>query len=90
MFYQFQTAADPATDRGIYLAGCCCSFTGGWIEGAVQTAINAASAVITVCAGRSPAAIRAMRCAAAIAMATDAASAATCPAPGSAGRSPCR
>lgn len=46
LFYQFQTAAEPSTDRGIYLAGCCCSFTGGWIEGAVQTAINAASAVI--------------------------------------------
>ncbi|KWF97757.1 hypothetical protein WL93_04575 [Burkholderia diffusa] len=45
-FYQFQTAADPSSDRGICLAGCCCSFTRGWIEGAVQTAINAASAVI--------------------------------------------
>ncbi|WP_126875640.1 NAD(P)/FAD-dependent oxidoreductase [Paraburkholderia kururiensis] len=46
LFYQFQTAADPTVDSGIYLAGCCCSFTGGWIEGAVQTAVNAASAVI--------------------------------------------
>ncbi|MGF6483311.1 FAD-dependent oxidoreductase [Paraburkholderia sp. JPY419] len=46
LFFQFQTANDLATDTGLYLAGCGCSFTGGWIEGAVQTAINSACAVI--------------------------------------------
>ncbi|WP_028208611.1 NAD(P)/FAD-dependent oxidoreductase [Paraburkholderia nodosa] len=46
LFFQSQTANDPASDTGLYLAGCGCSFTGGWIEGAVQTAINSACAVI--------------------------------------------
>ncbi|MEX3672186.1 NAD(P)/FAD-dependent oxidoreductase [Paraburkholderia phenoliruptrix] len=46
LFFQFQTANDPESDTGLYLAGCGCSFTGGWIEGAVQTAINSTCAVI--------------------------------------------
>lgn len=46
LFYQFQSAKDNNPDQGIYLAGCSCSFTGGWAEGAVQTGINAACAVI--------------------------------------------
>nr|WP_308219557.1 FAD-dependent oxidoreductase [Agrobacterium fabrum]UTN42814.1 Iam [Agrobacterium fabrum] len=33
-------------DKGLYLAGCSCSFTGGWADGAIQTACNAACAVI--------------------------------------------
>jgi tryptophan 2-monooxygenase len=46
LFFQFKTANRPEEDSGLYLAGCGCSFTGGWIEGAVQTAINSACAVI--------------------------------------------
>ncbi|WP_147461114.1 FAD-dependent oxidoreductase, partial [Pseudomonas savastanoi] len=33
-------------DTGLYLAGCSCSCAGGWIEGAVQTALNSACAVL--------------------------------------------
>ncbi|PMS31236.1 tryptophan 2-monooxygenase precursor [Trinickia symbiotica] len=51
LFFQFKAANDPATDTGLYLAGCSCSFTGGWIEGAVQTAINSACAVIRSAGG---------------------------------------
>ncbi|WP_315766287.1 NAD(P)/FAD-dependent oxidoreductase [Bradyrhizobium sp. SZCCHNS2005] len=46
LFFQFKTANHPEEDTGLYLAGCGCSFTGGWIEGAVQTAVNSACAVI--------------------------------------------
>ena len=43
-YYQFQTAGTPQ-DTGIYLAGDGVSWSGGWTEGALQTALNAASAV---------------------------------------------
>lgn len=46
LFFQFQSALSTETDRGLYLAGCSCSFTGGWAEGAIQTAINAACATL--------------------------------------------
>lgn len=52
LFFQFKTANHPQQDTGLYLAGCGCSFTGGWIEGAVQTALNAACAVIRSAGGR--------------------------------------
>ena len=42
----FQPFHQSSQDKGIYLAGCGCSFTGGWVEGAIQTALNAACAVI--------------------------------------------
>lgn len=51
LFYQFQTALDPDQDTGLYLAGCGCSFTGGWAEGAIQTGVNAACAVISSVGG---------------------------------------
>ncbi|MEM5461855.1 NAD(P)/FAD-dependent oxidoreductase [Paraburkholderia phytofirmans] len=51
LFFQFKTANDPAWDSGLYLAGCGCSFTGGWIEGAVQTAVNSACSVIRSAGG---------------------------------------
>lgn len=51
LFFQFKTANSPEQDTGLYLAGCGCSFTGGWGEGAVQTAINSASAVIRSAGG---------------------------------------
>ncbi|NTF91420.1 NAD(P)-binding protein [Agrobacterium rhizogenes] len=37
---------DLMHDTGVYLAGCSCSFTGGWVDGAIQTACNAVCAVI--------------------------------------------
>ncbi|KHN93272.1 tryptophan 2-monooxygenase [Pectobacterium actinidiae] len=52
LFFQFQDANSPHTDPGIYLAGCGCSFTGGWGEGAVQTALNSACAVIRSTGGQ--------------------------------------
>lgn len=51
LFFQFQSAASADTDKRIYLAGCSCSFTGGWAEGAVQTGINAACAAIASLGG---------------------------------------
>ncbi|PPU37285.1 NAD(P)/FAD-dependent oxidoreductase [Xanthomonas arboricola] len=52
LFFQFQSANDIATDSGLYLAGCGCSFTGGWIEGAIQTGLNSACAVIRSVGGK--------------------------------------
>jgi len=46
LFYQFLGCNDAATDPFVYLAGDSQSFTGGWIEGAIQTGVNAACAVI--------------------------------------------
>ncbi len=44
-YYQFQSVLAPHLDRGVYLAGDGVSWTGGWIEGALHTGINAACAV---------------------------------------------
>ncbi|WP_244182917.1 NAD(P)/FAD-dependent oxidoreductase [Pantoea wallisii] len=52
LFFQFQSARDSVTDCGLYLAGCSCSFTGGWAEGAIQTGINAACATVHSLGGR--------------------------------------
>ncbi|WP_415881552.1 flavin monoamine oxidase family protein [Neptuniibacter sp. QD34_54] len=41
LYYQF-----TASDNGVYLAGDSISWSGGWIEGAFQTGMNAATAVI--------------------------------------------
>jgi tryptophan 2-monooxygenase len=43
-YYQFLSVLDPARDRGVYLAGDSVSWAGGWIEGALETGINAACA----------------------------------------------
>ncbi|NJM24071.1 MAG: FAD-dependent oxidoreductase [Richelia sp. SM1_7_0] len=43
-YYQFLNAVDPKSDRGVYLAGDSISWAGGWTEGAMHTAINAACA----------------------------------------------
>jgi tryptophan 2-monooxygenase len=45
-YFQFLASLGPQTDRGVYLAGDSVSWSGGWVEGALHTAINAASAVI--------------------------------------------
>jgi len=42
-YYQFLSALD-SRDRGVYLAGDSISWAGGWTEGAIHTAINAACA----------------------------------------------
>lgn len=44
-FTQFQTAV--AAGEGLYLAGDCVSFYAGWVEGALQTGLNAATAALT-------------------------------------------
>ncbi|EGK83616.1 hypothetical protein D0A34_16065 [Microcoleus vaginatus PCC 9802] len=43
-YYQFLSALDSQSDRGVYLAGDSISWAGGWTEGAMHTAINAACA----------------------------------------------
>jgi tryptophan 2-monooxygenase len=49
-FYHFQDAA-LADDGQVFMAGDSISWTGGWTEGALQTAMNAACAVITSMGG---------------------------------------
>jgi tryptophan 2-monooxygenase len=44
-YYQFLNARS-AEDKGVYIAGSAISWTGGWIEGALQTGLNAAAAVV--------------------------------------------
>ncbi|WP_272951416.1 FAD-dependent oxidoreductase [Agrobacterium vitis] len=46
LFFQPFGVMNGLNDKGLYLAGCSCSFTGGWADGAIQTACNAACAVI--------------------------------------------
>ncbi|MDY6936465.1 MAG: FAD-dependent oxidoreductase [Cyanobacteriota bacterium] len=43
-YYQFLSVLDAKIDRGVYLAGDSVSWAGGWTEGAMHTAINAACA----------------------------------------------
>ncbi|RDJ97794.1 tryptophan 2-monooxygenase [Paraburkholderia lacunae] len=52
LFFQFQDCREPQTDPFVYLAGDSCSFTGGWVEGALQTGINAVCAVIRSLGGK--------------------------------------
>jgi tryptophan 2-monooxygenase len=44
-YFQFLSVLNWQTDPGIYLAGDSISWSGGWVEGALHTAINAAAAV---------------------------------------------
>jgi monoamine oxidase len=44
--FEQNRAADPAWDKGVYLAGDSVSFSGGWVEGALQTGIQAAISAI--------------------------------------------
>lgn len=44
LYYQFLSVLNQATDRGVYLAGDSVSWSGGWIEGALQTGLNTACA----------------------------------------------
>ena len=46
MFFDFQKALDAGADTGCYIAGDCVAWTSGWVEGALQTGLNAAAGVI--------------------------------------------
>lgn len=46
MYYQFMSVLDRDADSGVYIAGDSVSWSGGWIEGALQTGMNAAAAVV--------------------------------------------
>jgi tryptophan 2-monooxygenase len=51
-YYQFLSARTRAADPGVYLAGDSVSWSGGWVEGALQTGVNAACAVVKRLGGR--------------------------------------
>ena len=48
-YFQFQTCLREAEDTGVYLAGDSVSWSGGWVEGALQTGLNAACAAAHRC-----------------------------------------
>ncbi len=54
MYGHFMQAHLPAEQRGIFLAGDGISWTPAWVEGAVQTALNAVWGVMTHLGGASP------------------------------------
>ncbi len=56
MFGHFMQTDMPPEQRGIFLAGDDISWTPAWVEGAVQTALNAVWGVMTHLGGRSDAA----------------------------------
>jgi tryptophan 2-monooxygenase len=51
MFFDYQKCLDKQTDTGLYIAGDCIAWTSGWVEGALQTALNAACGVIKSAGG---------------------------------------
>jgi len=53
MFTHFMQADMPATQRGIFIAGDDVSWTPGWAEGAVQTALNAVWGIVNHLGGRT-------------------------------------
>ncbi|MFT4563145.1 MAG: monoamine oxidase [Gammaproteobacteria bacterium] len=55
MFTHFMQDKLPASQRGIFLAGDDISWTPGWAEGAVQTALNAVWGIMHYFGGASPA-----------------------------------
>ncbi|GGE08543.1 tryptophan synthase subunit alpha [Aureimonas endophytica] len=55
MYSHFMQKDLPATERGIFLAGDDVSWTPAWVEGAVQTALNAVWGIMAHFGGRSPA-----------------------------------
>lgn len=54
MYGHFMQADLPPAERGLFLAGDGVSWTPAWVEGAVQTALNAVWGVMTHLGGRSP------------------------------------
>jgi tryptophan 2-monooxygenase len=55
MYTHFVQDALPEAERGIFLAGDDVSFTPAWVEGAVQTALNAVWGMVHHLGGRSAA-----------------------------------
>jgi len=54
MFTHFMQKDFPPAERGIFIAGDDVSWTPGWAEGAVQTALNATWGVINHLHGKCP------------------------------------
>jgi tryptophan 2-monooxygenase len=46
MFFDYQKCLNTKLDTGVYIAGDCLAWNSGWVEGGLQTALNAAAAVI--------------------------------------------
>jgi lysine 2-monooxygenase len=55
MYGHFMQDSLPAAERGIFLAGDDVSFTPAWVEGAVQTSLNAVWGIVHQLGGRCPA-----------------------------------
>jgi tryptophan 2-monooxygenase len=55
MYCHFMQERMPAAERGIFIAGDDVSWTPGWVEGAVQTALNAVWGIMHHLGGASPA-----------------------------------
>jgi tryptophan 2-monooxygenase len=55
MYCHFVQHKLPPAERGIFLAGDDISWTPGWVEGAVQTALNAVWGIVHHLGGRTPA-----------------------------------
>jgi tryptophan 2-monooxygenase len=51
MFFDYQKCTDATADTGVYIAGDCIAWTSGWVEGGLQTALNAACGVISSLGG---------------------------------------
>ncbi|MBS3911196.1 MAG: FAD-dependent oxidoreductase [Hydrogenophaga sp.] len=56
MYGHFMQDGLPAAERGIFLAGDDVSFTPAWVEGAVQTSLNAVWGIVHQLGGQCPAA----------------------------------
>ena len=54
MYGHFMQDALPAAERGIFLAGDDISFTPAWVEGAVQTSLNAVWGIVHQLGGQRP------------------------------------
>jgi tryptophan 2-monooxygenase len=46
MFFDYQKCLNSTLDTGVYIAGDCLAWNSGWVEGGLQTALNAAAGVI--------------------------------------------
>ncbi len=55
MYGHFMQDGLPAAERGIFIAGDDVSFTPAWVEGAVQTSLNAVWGIVHQLGGRCPA-----------------------------------
>ena len=54
MFCHFKQDGMPQHERGIFMAGDGVSWTPGWVEGAVQTSLNAVWGIMNHLGGKSP------------------------------------